>query len=184
MYKHKKGDYNMEYLPPVINHVHNKLNTHLTLKLNYSRYSIPALATTKLDFDIMSKATGAECTDIYGAIREGYISVDILVLKNGEYTKVGSYSAEKADHKPVTRPVVNAPKKAADIAKNMGITVKDVDIKKESVTKVETEEKPALDPIKAINNPKVRTEANTATKKEEKPKTALAAVKNNTEKDK
>ena len=179
----------MRYLSPVINEVHNKLNTHLTIKLNYVRYSIPANETTRLDFDMMSRASGSEREDLFGAISEGYIAVDILILKDGKYEKVGTYEATKEEPKVFTRPVVNEAPKAQEMAKKLGITVKDAEVKKESVNKVETAEKPALDPIKAINNPKMRKSAETAVKKEtlakaEEPKTALDSVKENTEKDK
>lgn len=177
----------MEYLAPVINHVHNKLNTHLTLKINYVRYSIPAKDITKLEFDVMSRASGTECTDLCNAIKNGYITVDVLILKDGEYTKVGEYEISDCHKTPVIKPVIANPKKAEDTAKDLGITVIQNEAKKESCNKVEPESKPALDPIKAINNPKARKLSdNTAKKAEvkEEPKTALDAVKENIDKDK
>lgn len=180
----------MEYLAPVINHVHNKLNVHLTLKLNYVKYSVPANATTKMDFDIMSKATGSECVDLYNAINAGYIAVDVLMLKDGEYVKIGEYEILKETANPTVRTVIRNPKKAEDIAKHLGVSVKKsddtvvkTDTKIESVTKVESVKKPALDPVKAINNPRPRKSVDIAAKKDEH-KTALDTVKENTEKDK
>ena len=179
----------MRYLSPVINEVHNKLNTHLTIKLNHDRHSIPAKETTRLDFDMMSRASGAEREDLFGAINEGYIAVDVLMMKDGKYEKVGTYEAIKEAPKVIARPAVKEATKAPEMAEKLGISVKDVEVKKESVNKVETAEKPALDPIKAINNPKMRKAAETPVKKEtttktEESKTALDSVKANTEKDK
>jgi hypothetical protein len=161
----------MKYLPPVINEVKNKLNTHLTFKLNYNRYPIAANATTRIEFDVMSRAAGPEREDIMGAVEAGYIEVDVLVLKDGKYEKVGSYEACTS---VVKAPVVVAAKpapKASEIAEKMGIKVADVEAPEKSVNKVETEEKPALDPIKAINNPRVRRAA-----KVEAPKPVEAPV--------
>ena len=173
----------MEYLPPVINHVHNKLNTHLTLKLNYVRYSVPAKDTTVLDFDLMSRAAGPEREDLYNAIRDGYIAVDILVLKNGEYSKVGEYEVSKTESNVVVKPIVSSPKKSEDMAEKLGITVKDIEVKKEAVNEIKEEEKPALDPIKTINNPKARKAVESQTKKAEV-KTALENVKDKAKEDK
>lgn len=169
----------MNYLSPVINHVHNNLNAHLTLKLHGGRYSLPAKETTKLDFDIMSLACGSERSDLFNAIVSKYITVDVLVLKDGEYTKVGEYCAEEAGK--AIRKAVKTPVKTVDtvkIAEKMGITVdkqepvKRETVKAESITKVTpvTEEAP-LDPIKEISTPK----------KSEEP--ALKNVKKNQDKE-
>ena len=139
---------------------------------------------------MMSRATGSEYIDLCNAIKAGYIAVDVLILKNGEYTKVGEYEIATEEVKPVVRTATSNPKKASDIAKQLGVTVKDkddsvvkVDTKIESVSEVKAAAKPALDPVKAINNPKPRRSSEAPAKQEE-PKTALEAVKENTEKDK
>lgn len=152
----------MNYLSPVINHIHNRLNTHITLKLNGGRYSLPAKETTRLDFDIMSLATGTERHDLFSAISSRYIAVDIMVLKDGDYVKVGEY--EVADSGIATKKIVKVksnPVKSDDIANRMGITVKKADeniikeaTKSESIAKVEEKVEPALDPVKEINKPR------------------------------
>ena len=155
----------MKYLSPVINHVHNKLNTHITIKLNGGRYSLPAKATTKLDFDIMSLANGFEREDLFSAIASKYIDVDIMVLKDGEYIKAGEYSAVDADMTCKKKSVIKSnPVKSEDIANKLGISVKDTNpnivkeqVKAESITKVTTKEEPALDPVKEINKPRTKS---------------------------
>ena len=160
----------MNYLSPVINHVHNKLNTHITLRLNGGRYSLPAKETTKLDFDIMSLATGPERSDLFSALASKYIAVDILVLKDGKYDKVGAYEVADANVTKKAVQVKSNPVKAADIANRMGIAVKSSDdsvvkesTKAESIAKVEEKVEPALDPVKEINKPRGKQ----APKKEE-----------------
>lgn len=178
----------MKYLSPVINHVHNKLNTHITIKLNGGRYSLPAKATTKLDFDIMSLANGFEREDLFSAIASKYIAVDVMVLKDGEYIKAGEYSAVNADGIPKKKPAVKSNSvKAEDIANKLGISVKDTNpnvvkeqVKAESITKVTTKEEPALDPVKDINKPRIKP----APVKKEAPvkESVLDHVKDNAEK--
>lgn len=153
----------MNYLSPVINHVHNKLNTHITLRLNGGRYSLPAKTTTKLDFDIMSLATGTERSDLFGALVSKYIAVDILVLKDGKYDKVGEYEVTDSNVIKKTVQIKPNPVKTTDIANRMGIAVKSSDdsVVKEttkvgSIDKVEEKEEPALDPVKEINKPRVK----------------------------
>ena len=151
----------MNYLSPVINHVHNKLNTHITLRLNGGRYSLPAKETTKLDFDIMSKATGPERSDLFSALASKYIAVDILVLKDGKYAKVGEYEVADVTVTKKTVQVKPNPVKTTDIANRMGIAVKSYDdsvvketTKVESIDKVAEKDEPSLDPVKEINKPR------------------------------
>lgn len=183
----------MGYLSPVINHVHNNLNTHISIRLSGGRYSFPAKETTKLDFDIMSCASNYERDDLFSAIRSKYISIDVLMLKNGKYVKVGEYSAEEAGRvRNISKAKDTNTIKAADIASRIGITVKDSDdsvikepTKTESINKVEQADKPALDPVKVINDVKPRkavdiTKKSVQTSKE----SVLDSMKENTEKGK
>lgn len=170
----------MEYLAPVINHVHNNLGVHLTLKLTGGRYSIPAKSTTKLDFDVMSLASGSDRADLFDAIANKYITIDVYMLTNGKYVKVGSYETQSKAQKLVKSVGKVKAVKSEDIAKSMGITVDPVDTtvtkeptKAPSITKVTPKEEPALDPVKEISKPKTKTKA----VKEDKP--VLDSVKSN-----
>lgn len=180
----------MNYLSPVINQVHNKLNVHITLKLNGGRYSLPAKETTKLDFDIMSLATGTERADLFNAIACKYIAVDIMILKDGKYIKAGEYEASDVTPVASRRSTVKPnPVKTTDMANRMGITVKDHDdsilkepTKAESIVQVTSKEEKSLDPVKEINKP--RTKPMTVKKEEPVKESVLDNVKDNAEKGK
>ena len=184
----------MKYLSPVINHVHNNLNTHISIRLSGGRYSFPAKETTNLDFDIMSCASNYERDDLFSAIRSNYIAVDVLMLKDGQYVKVGEYSTEEVGRvRNTSKAKATNPTKAEDIAKRIGITVKDSDdsvikepTKTESISKVEQVAEPVLDPIKAINDVKPRKYADSTKKSVQASKeSVLESIKEkNTEKGK
>lgn len=157
----------MEYLSPVINRVRNNLNTHITIRLGHTLYSLTSKGVTTLDFDMASVAVGTEKKDLFNAVAEGYISVDICVLQNGEYVKVAEYdmTKKKVVPAPVAEPVATT--KSADIAKSRGITVKDNEVPAESCTEVKTEEATKADPLEARKNPDYRRSMRVKTNKEE-----------------
>ena len=169
----------MEYLSPVINRVHNNLNTHITIRLGHTLYSLTSKGVTTLDFDMASVAVGTEKKDLFHAVAEGYISVDVCVLQDGEYVKVSEYSMakKKVAPAPVAKPVEVT--KTEDIAKSRGITVKSNDVPDKSCNEVKTEEAPKADPLEARKNPDYRKNMRNKTNKEEAP--ALEVVKNNDE---
>lgn len=175
----------MEYLSPVINHVHNNLNVNMVIRLNNGRFSIPAKTTTVLDFDVMSLTNSTERRDLFYSIANGHMSVDILVLKNGEYVKVGEYQAEAP--KPVSTTVRPEAKTTSseDRAKSLGIKVDTIEHKEQSINVVEdvkdTASKPESDSsvVKPYNKPEEKVSA-----KEDAPKKdiALKNVKSNAKK--
>lgn len=169
----------MEYLSPVINRVRNNLNTNITIRLGHTLYFFASKGVTTLDFDMASVAVGAERKDLFNAVAEGYISVDICVLQNGEYIKVSEYNMtkKKVAAVPVAEPVETT--KPADIAKSRGITVKGNEVPEDSCNEVKNEEAPKADPLEARKNPDYRKNMRAKTNKEEAP--ALEAVKNNDE---
>jgi hypothetical protein len=158
----------MNYLAPVINHVHNNLNSSLSIRLSNGRFALPAKQTTVLDFDVMSLANGSEQRDLYNAVAEGYLDVDIYVLTKGEYVKVGKYEATKQEPKKAQEPSVATTVTSEERAKTLGIKTEKIEHKKESINVVETKqvEQPKEEPIK----------------EEPKKETALKSVKNNAKK--
>ena len=178
----------MNYLAPVINHVHNNLSTNLSLRLSGGRYSLPAGQTTVLDFDIMSVASDREQSEIFYAVAEGYLAVDILVLCDGEYKVVGKYTATKQqtkEVKPVVQPVATT---TADRAKDLGVKVYENKPASESYTVIDPKET-VKEPVKEepVKEEPVKEEPKKEEPKKEEPvkeEPALKSVKNNVKKDK
>lgn len=171
----------MEYLSPVINRVHNKLNYHMTIRLSNTTLGIPSNGNLDVNFDIMSSANNTQRSDIFSAVKAGYVEVDILVLRDGKYEKVGEYSLFSTAEPVASEVKVVAPTSSADIAKSRGITVTEQKHKEESVNKVVKDETPKSDPLKARTNPDYRKSMKEASKPaKESNESALDNVKNNT----
>lgn len=180
----------MEYLSPVINHVHNKLNVSITIRLSNGRFALPAGTTTVLDFDIMSLANKSERLDLFNSVSAGYIAVDIMVLKDGEYVKAGEYSAYRPEINTTTvKHKAVATTSTTERAKAMGITVTDIPHKDKSInevpedtTVVEAKKTEDTDVVKPYVKPTEKVTVKNTEKVEET--TALKSVKNNAKKDK
>lgn len=173
----------MDYLSPVINHVHNNLNVNMVIRLNNGRFSIPAKTTTVLDFDVMSMTNSTERRDLFYSIENGHMSVDILVLKDGEYVKVGEYQAvSNQPIKPVSVPEVK-PSSTEDRAKSLGIKADTIARKEKSINVVEDtkvdvpQKKEESTTVKPYSKP-----AEKATEDVTKKENALKNIKNNAKK--
>lgn len=173
----------MDYLSPVINHVHNNLNVNMVIRLNNGRFSIPAKTTTVLDFDVMSMTNSTERRDLFYSIANGHMSVDILVLKDGEYVKVGEYQVvSNQPIKPASVPEVK-PASTEDRAKSLGIKVDTIAPKEKSInvvtdTKVDVPQKKEDNTtVKPYNKPAEKVTEDVAKKEN-----ALKNVKNNAKK--